>query len=146
MPESLIPIVGRFFARIRSVEMACPRCGEVTVIPKLRTRWVNKGVYRASLTWNPQTQAWRCPECGLKLALGIIAYFPPGSGNQHTAPEGMLPPLDTIPTPSEAKNLRAALEALHAKDGILANLTRKNRESTNRKVQEKPPGMPEGSE
>ena len=92
-----LPILsGRFFARLRAFEIACPQCGELYSSERRHKHW-RKLVKRRHLQFDPVTQVWRCPSCDLKLTLGIIAWR--GHGKQ-------LPPEDIVPTLDESKRMR----------------------------------------
>lgn len=92
-----LPILsGRFFARLRAFELACPQCGDIYSSERRHT-YYRKIVKRRHLQFDPVTQVWKCPSCDLKLTLGIIAWR--GHGRQ-------LPPQDTVPTLEESKRLR----------------------------------------
>lgn len=95
-----LPILsGRFFARLRAFELACPQCGDIYSSERRHT-YYRKIVKRRHLQFDPVTQVWKCPSCDLKLTLGIIAWR--GHGTQ-------LPPEDTVPTLDESKRMREKL-------------------------------------
>lgn len=97
----LLPILpGRFFARLRAFELACPRCGELFISGGKLKRERKLKNYR-HLDYNQLTQAWRCPSCGLKLTLGIVAWRAQGQ---------QLPSSDTGPSLDESKKLRELLQ------------------------------------
>lgn len=82
-----------FFARIRSFDIECPRCGQVYCVSR-----------RAGPTnWSTRLSRFQCGRCDLRLALGIIA---------HPVPWGRCdPPSDIIPTVEQALELRKQMDA-----------------------------------
>lgn len=85
---------GKFFGRIRSFDLACPRCDRVHQVPR-----------SGSKVWDSRLGRFQCSECGITLALGIVAY---SVGPGTASPAG-----DIVPTLAEAMELRkaATLEA-----------------------------------
>jgi predicted RNA-binding Zn-ribbon protein involved in translation (DUF1610 family) len=53
----------RFFAKLRTFDLACPRCGRVSIVRKAYSR-----------RWSTRTQRWSCRHCSLSLVLGLIAW------------------------------------------------------------------------
>lgn len=76
----------RFFARIRKMDLECPRCGEVYHCTG------GKGPYQARLA------RFECPSCGLTLGIGVVAF--PSKGGH------LRPPPDWRPTVEQALSLR----------------------------------------
>jgi len=86
----------RFFARIRSADLECPRCGNIYFVGGAgRSR---RGYY------DRKTSRFRCPHCGLVLVLGMIAWLPP-LGRPSVAP-------DQVPTVRQALAMRRAHDAI----------------------------------
>lgn len=67
-----------FFARIRSMDMECPRCGEVYYCH------ARGGAYR------PRLGRFYCPSCGLILAVGVVVY-PVTTAAYHGTPPDWKP-------------------------------------------------------
>lgn len=86
----------RFFARLLSAELSCPRCGSVT---RINTRRSGKTTSRLSAIWDPRASRWTCPGCSLVLVLGVIAWSPDVGSPAY-------PPHDQIPTLLESAGLR----------------------------------------
>lgn len=80
----------RFFARVRGFELACPRCGELSII--------GEGKKDSKRVFDRSKSIWHCRYCSLHLAIGIVAW-PVRNG-----PTGM--PEDQVPTYREAMKLR----------------------------------------
>lgn len=90
----------RFFARIRSLDMACPSCGEVFYCNGI------SGAYRRL------TGRFKCPKCSLVLAIAVLAY-PVTTDTRHQQQ-----PDDWVPTVREAAAMR------HQNPGHLARRRR----------------------
>ncbi len=97
----------RFFARVRTFDIACPRCSRVAVVRN----------QSASPRWNPSTSRWQCQSCQLVLVLGIVAYpRKPGTKAQ---------PVDQVPTWKESIDMRNELQ------GVIVDEPKGNREPVN---------------
>lgn len=83
----------RFFARIRSIDLSCPRCGRVQAIHPTTSHRI----------WDPRTGRFQCMGCYLTLRLGVIAY---NSSNGHGSTH---PSKDCTMTVREALALRRDL-------------------------------------
>lgn len=79
------------FARVRSMDLECPRCGDV---------WHCSG---KAGPYNRRTGRFCCPSCGLTLAVGVIVY----PVTSAPGPQGAPP--DWTPTYRQALALRAQL-------------------------------------
>lgn len=87
-----LPPGDRFFARIKSADLECPKCGNIYLIGA--TGKAKRGYY------DSKTSRFRCPHCGLVLVLGVIGWLP-----QRGRPlQG--PPRDQVPTPRQALAMR----------------------------------------
>jgi hypothetical protein len=88
----------RLFARLRSFDFECPRCGRIYMIsPKTRYTW-----------YNPRTATFKCTACNLALAFGLLMYpISPGGAPNVRIPE------DTVPDPRQAAALRQLQTAVH---------------------------------
>lgn len=89
----------RFFARIRKLDMECPRCAEIY---HLGTK---------SGPYNHRLGQFSCPSCGLVLTLGVIAY--PAT----SAPSKQAPP-DWKPSYRQALAIRSAV------GGVIAQIAK----------------------
>lgn len=69
----------KFFARIRNLDMECPRCGAVHHCNGIT------GPYRS------QTGRFKCPGCKVVLAIGVIAYPVTTTTRQHETPDDWVP-------------------------------------------------------
>lgn len=76
----------RFFARIRVMDIECPRCGEV---------WYCNG---KGGCYDARTATFRCESCSLTLQVGVVV-FPAKPGHKK-------PPIDWRPTVEQALALR----------------------------------------
>lgn len=85
----------RFFARIRQLDLECPRCAEVVFCG-------GKGG-----AYNRRLGQFTCPSCGLVLTLGVIAY--PATSARHK----QAPP-DWQPNYRQSLALRAQMPAVVA--------------------------------
>ena len=83
----------RFFARLVSGAIECPKCGSVAQF----------GPGRPKAGWNPQTSRFTCPACRLVVTLGIIAW--PAKGGPGA---GATLPTDHVPNERQLSQLRAA--------------------------------------
>lgn len=101
----------RFFARIRALDIACPRCGEIYT--------VGEGRKGKDYVYDKVKGIFRCrASCGLVLAIGVLAW--PMRPGRTGIPE------DTIPNFREALRLRELMglggvladEMIQGKDGI----------------------------
>lgn len=110
MPRLNPPPVGdRFFARVLSARLECPRCGFLDQFgPASRSRGDRgnperrrKG--RTPLGWNPVTGRWQCPSCRMTFVLGILAW-PVASGGS-AGPATL--PRDQVPSYRQLAQLRA---------------------------------------
>lgn len=81
----------RFFGRIRSFDLACPRCDQVYQ--------VGQGT-RTGLAWEPRTSRFRCVSgCALRMSLGILGW--------NVALGQATTPADSVPlNPYQATQLR----------------------------------------
>lgn len=118
-----------FFARLKSFDLACPRCGAVFIVRSGKGQ-DNRGHYG----WDPRTSTWKCYNCQGTFTLGIVAW----SGTRRRR----LPP-DCIPTLEQAKALRVLLASLQIIRG------RKPKDSVNLRLPDEPAdgvwrGLPEG--
>lgn len=91
MSQMVAPPGDRFFARMISFEIACPKCDRVHRV----TRETNRRV------WDPRTCRFECMGCFISLRIGVIAY-PSASGRWKM-------PSDTVPTVRQALALRRDL-------------------------------------
>lgn len=80
----------RFFARVLSFELACPRCNEVARVTEHTKD--NRSIF------DRKKSIFSCRGCSLHLAIGLIAW------PLRNGPTGM--PGDTVPTYREAMQLR----------------------------------------
>lgn len=83
----------RFFARLDSFTMECPRCGKVYQIR----------VDQKSSGWDPTTGRWRCSKvksCNRTYILGIVAW----PVYQHVGDPAT--PEDQVPSPRQLAELR----------------------------------------
>jgi hypothetical protein len=81
----------RFFARLRSFDIACPRCDYVQVVKPS----TNKRI------WNNKLARFECMGCHLILHLGVIAWK--GAHGMYRSPP------DQTPTVKQALALRRGL-------------------------------------
>jgi hypothetical protein len=92
----------RFFARLRSFDLACPRCGVVHLVRASKDgRLYTRGGKHYAMrwpSWEPILSAWRCRHCGLRLILGILAW--------QGWPARVGPLADHVPTVDEACRIR----------------------------------------
>jgi hypothetical protein len=79
----------RFFARLRSFELACPGCDHTEAVGELTPARI----------WEPRLARYACPECGATYYLGVVAWAA-ARGGRWAAPE------DQRPTKAEAHALR----------------------------------------
>ena len=115
----------RFFARLQSFEMECPRCGKILV--------VGRGKPHDHL-YNRVTSIMECPKinvrdettvvtkhpgCGMKFLIGIVAW-PIRKGHQPKAR-----PPDHVPTDRQLNRLRELSR------GIWSNLPKRRGDSLN---------------
>src|SRR5688572_18786893 len=89
----------RFFARLMSFDLECPKCGEVYSIRagnhrRLKTKSPN---------WDATTARFTCTvdACGKTFVLGILAW--PIKAAAYVASQ---PPRDQVPTPRQLSSLR----------------------------------------
>jgi hypothetical protein len=80
----------RFFARVRALDLACPRCDRVYSC--------GEGRRGKDSIYDRTRSIFQCPFCGLTLAIGIIAW--------PMRPGPVKIPEDTVPTYREAMALR----------------------------------------
>jgi ribosomal protein S27AE len=98
--------VTRFWAKPLAFYMECPRCGTVIYAQTTR-RSSPAGSPRGEPTkdqrgWDPKTGRLKCPNCGLVVVVGLIAW--------PTLPKGGVPrtaPQDQVPGERENAQLRA---------------------------------------
>ncbi len=110
----MLPPGDKFFGRIRSADIECPRCTNVYLIGVAGRN--KRGYYDA------KRSRFRCPHCGMVLVLGIIAWLPP-AGPPTT-------PHDHIPSVRQALQLRQTIGALWVEKRL------KTGEPANRLVEE----------
>ena len=85
----------RFFARIRTLDLACPDCDEVYIARR------NRSVF------DPAAGRFTCTRCGATYILGTYAYRTTYRYRGGTTPAGK--PSDQNPTPAESLALRGNL-------------------------------------
>jgi hypothetical protein len=97
-PRPKIQKSTRFFARLLSFDMECPRCGDVISI---RAGYDRRDKKR-NPAWDPATARFRCQNkaCNKTCVLGILAW-PVSKG--HSAKQI---PLDQIPNARQLAELR----------------------------------------
>lgn len=86
----LLPGALRFFARIRSFDIACPGCGDVWHCS--RPRKGTAGPLPRG-RWDTRTNTFTCPSCGKAWVLGIVAW---PRGTQLGIPIDAVPDLAQI--------------------------------------------------
>lgn len=88
----------RFFARLHSFDLECPRCGDVYVI-----RLAKKKTSQPSPHWDPWTARFTCTNsaCGKTYLLGILAW--PIVSAPRVASS---PPADQVPNERQLAQLR----------------------------------------
>lgn len=94
----------RFFARVDSFIVSCPRCGTVN------GRWRginNKQVFAKS--YDPKTAVYICPGCWSKFAVGLVLYGINKYGGKRKIP------IDCVPDPRQALGLRQIGEGIWPK-------------------------------
>jgi len=101
----IIPIAGRFHARVTNFQLACPACGSVFRVytwgPRERQQpdWQKRKKRRPDYrNWDPRTGRWRCGDCGVLFIIGVIAWRP----NYYAR----IAPPDQVPTLMESARLR----------------------------------------
>lgn len=82
----------RFFARLRSGDLECPRCGRLLAFGTGRT---------GGGRWDKRTSRIECFECGLVLMLGLLAWPIRRGAAKLTAPR------DQVPSERQLSQLRA---------------------------------------
>jgi hypothetical protein len=100
-----------FFARIWTLDVACPVCGTVHVA----TREAKQRRLKVKAEWDPYLGQFRCRHCGLRLILGVVAWQPP------IGAKALVPPNDTVPQPWQQAQL---LELLGPGGVMLSNQRR----------------------
>lgn len=96
-PRPRLARATRFFARLHSFDLECPRCGtvyQIRVMPKFSPPKSRK-------PWDPWTARFKCTTvgCGRSYILGIVAW-PAGSN------AGRAPAEDQVPTPRQVSEMR----------------------------------------
>ena len=79
------PSATRFFARPLSGWLECPKCGKLLYFQSSQG-----GRQRTNASWDARTSRLACPECGLVLVIGLIAW-PVKHGARRTAPRDQVP-------------------------------------------------------
>lgn len=87
-----------FFARISSLELACPDCNTVHICRTFHRRAFDK-----------YTSTFKCRECGSTFILGVLAYRTTRYLGARRGPAP--PPADRLPTMAQAAQLRAQIDA-----------------------------------
>jgi hypothetical protein len=101
LPESSRSQPGhRFFARLRSFDLSCPRCNTVDSVSALRPWWKRKA------NFNPWRSRWECRSCRKVFAVGVVLWPVSRAGNRPREDR----PIDTIPTKQELLGLQLAVE------------------------------------
>jgi hypothetical protein len=90
----------RTFARLTAFDVACPQCGTVDSVSRLRPWWKRKA------NFNPWTSRWRCRVCRRVFAVGVVFWPTSRAGNRPREAR----PVDTIPTREELLGLQVAAE------------------------------------
>lgn len=115
------PAVGdRFFGRVLSARLECPRCGYLDQFaPRERTKGQvgnpqrrRKG--RTALGWNPVTGRWQCPSCRMTFVLGLLAW--PVAPGGPAGPETLA--RDQVPNYRQLAQLRAQGGGLWLREGL----------------------------
>lgn len=102
-PRHRLQRATRFFARARSFDLECPRCGTVYQIRENPIR--KKAIASAWPNWDPYTGRFKCTTkgCERSYIIGLVAW-PISDGGRGTASQ---PPEDQIPNARQLAQLRA---------------------------------------
>jgi hypothetical protein len=92
--------IRRTFARLTAFDVACPQCGTVDSVSRLRPWWKRK------TNFDPWRSRWRCRRCRRVFAVGVVLWPASRAGNRPREAR----PVDTIPTPQELLGLQVAAE------------------------------------
>jgi hypothetical protein len=88
----------RFFARVESAWLACPRCGRVL-------HFSTTAQHQVGCTWNPRTARLKCRlnqgGCGLTFVVGLMLWPVQKGGIAQTIP------VDHVPHERELAQMRA---------------------------------------
>lgn len=87
----------RFFARLLSFDLECPRCGEVF---QVRTQYRGEHVDRQA--FDPTTSRFTCTACQRTYVMGILAW-PVSGGGRNIATAA---PRDQVPNARQLSSLR----------------------------------------
>lgn len=85
----------RFFARLISFDLECPRCGKVFTIRRLnRHKLATVVLDEAAHTWNPFSARFTCTGkdgCQKIYVLGLLAWEPPKGARSGALPADQVP-------------------------------------------------------
>jgi len=104
---------GRVYAHLRSYgfDLACPKCGRVTIVGLGQPSTVkhSEAGWRRTLrqrrhAYDDRTQRWTCAHCRATYVLGILVWPLPGKIRSAANT-----PADTVPSLVEAADLRGQL-------------------------------------
>lgn len=89
------PNATRFFARVISAVLECPKCGTVAAL--------GRGISGLTPTqgWDPTTARWKCHGCSKTYLIGLIAW-PVRMGGWTTGTK----PMDQVPNERQLAQMR----------------------------------------
>lgn len=98
-PRPKLQKATRFFARLMSFDLECPKCGEVYSIRAGN----NRRLKTKSPNWDATTGRFTCTtsDCGKVYVLGILAW--PVKAASYVASQ---PPIDQVPNPRQLAKMR----------------------------------------
>lgn len=102
-PEQRLAHSTRFFARLQSFDLECPRCGTVYQIRLGPSPKKGRVTPNAQKNWDPTTGRFTCTtrECARTYVLGILAWPITPSPNVASTP-----PADQVPSPRQLAQMR----------------------------------------
>ena len=95
----------RIYAHIQSGQFACPRCERLVLFGPSRSKYGRTGSLGKG--YDIRRGVYHCPTCGYRAVLGIV--FWPLVAWRH--PRSTPVPADHVPTPAQAEEIRAVLDA-----------------------------------
>ena len=87
-----------FFARVWSLDIACPGCGTFHV-ERTNRQLKSKASQALRVAWDPLTSHFVCRSCSAHFVIGVVAWLPPFGAMR-------MPPEDHLPKPWHLARLR----------------------------------------
>ncbi len=88
----------RFFAKVESSWLECPRCGYLLYFQTLGRKGTRA---KGNAPWDHRTAVLGCPACLMKFVIGLLAWPVAQSSQARTAPR------DQVPNERQLAQLRA---------------------------------------